>query len=104
MWIRTDSPKRIFFCKSFPVSDAEFMLTNQCENDIIEKNRYLIKYNTHTWEVDEFLSFNKGLIIAEIELENEEEAFEKPEWLGKEVSGEHKYYNSNLSKHPFTKW
>ena len=75
-----------------------------CEEGIIEKYRYLIKENNHTYEVDDFLGENKGLVVAEIELENENEQFSKPNWLGKEVTGIVKYYNSNLSKLPFSKW
>lgn len=79
-------------------------LFNLCEQGIIEKYRYLIKVNNHIYEVDYFLGQNKGLIVAEIELSNENELFEKPTWLGKEVTGEVKYYNSNLSKLPFCQW
>lgn len=79
-------------------------LLQLCEPGIIEKHRYLIKSNKHIFEVDVFLGDNKGLIIAEIELDHENEKFETPNWLGKEVTGETKYYNSTLSKTPFTKW
>ena len=79
-------------------------LFNLCEEGIIEKYRYLVKENNHTYEVDDFLGDNKGLVVAEIELENENEQFSKPNWLGKEVTGIVKYYNSNLSKLPFSKW
>ena len=79
-------------------------LFNLCEEGIIEKYRYLVKENNHIYEVDDFLGENKGLVVAEIELENENEQFSKPNWLGKEVTGTVKYYNSNLSKLPFSKW
>lgn len=79
-------------------------LFNLCEKGIIEKYRYLIKSDNHIYEVDEFLGDNKGLIIAEIELSSESESFQKPLWLGNEVTGEAKYYNSNLSKLPFKEW
>ncbi|MGB0891550.1 MAG: CYTH domain-containing protein [Flavobacteriaceae bacterium] len=79
-------------------------LFNLCEPGIIEKNRFLIKNESHTFEVDEFLEDNKGLIIAEIELSKENEKFKIPFWLGKEVTGEEKYYNSNISKLPFKNW
>ncbi len=79
-------------------------LFNLCEKGIIEKYRYLIKSDNHIYEVDEFLGDNKGLIIAEIELSSESESFQKPLWLGNEVTGEEKYYNSNLSKLPFKEW
>ena len=79
-------------------------LFNLCEEGIIEKYRYLVKENDHTFEVDEFLGENNGLIVAEIELEEENEKFSTPNWLGKEVTGIVEYYNSNLSKLPFSKW
>jgi len=83
--------------------DAESLL-QLCEKGIIDKIRYHVKVDTHVFEVDEFLDGNKGLIIAEIELNHENEAFEKPNWLGKEVTGDIKYYNSQLSKQPFKTW
>ncbi len=83
--------------------DAEDLLI-LCEETIIEKNRFLIKKENHIFEVDEFLGANKGLIIAEIELKHEDEKFIKPSWLGKEVTGHIKYYNSNLSNKPFATW
>ncbi|WP_088324673.1 CYTH domain-containing protein [Polaribacter tangerinus] len=75
-----------------------------CEPTIIEKNRYLVKKGNHTFEIDEFLGENKGLIVAEVELNKADEYFEKPVWLGKEVTGDLKYYNAVLSKNPYTKW
>lgn len=75
-----------------------------CEKNTIEKYRYLVKNKKHTFEVDVFLGDNEGLIVAEIELDSEEEEFEKPLWLGAEVTGQTKYYNSSLSKIPFKKW
>ena len=89
--------------KEITKSEAESLL-NLCEQGIIEKYRYLIKTPHHTYEVDEFLGDNEGLIVAEIELANENDAFFKPTWLAKEVTGNVLYYNSNLSKHPFKNW
>jgi Uncharacterized protein conserved in bacteria len=86
-----------------PVEDAEEMLL-LCEDAAIDKIRYLVKAGKHTFEVDEFYGENEGLLIAEIELENEEESFEKPDWLGQEVSGDIRYYNAYLSQHPFKEW
>jgi adenylate cyclase len=86
-----------------PVSDA-IQLIELCEKPIIEKTRFIIKENGLCWEIDEFEGDNKGLTIAEIELEEENQTFEIPDWLGKEVSGDIKYYNSNLIKHPFIEW
>ncbi|MBC3756838.1 CYTH domain-containing protein [Hyunsoonleella sp. SJ7] len=84
-------------------SDAENLL-KLCEPTIIEKIRYEVELGTHTYEIDEFLGDNEGLIVAEIELDSENETFEKPEWLGTEVTGQIKYYNSQLSKEPFNTW
>jgi len=89
--------------KEILLKEAEQLLL-LCEKGVIEKNRYLIKHGRHIFEVDEFLNENKGLIIAEIELSNENELFQKPSWLGKEVTGNVKYYNSNLSKNPYADW
>lgn len=89
--------------KEIDVTEAE-SLFNLCEKGSIEKYRYLVKVDRHTFEVDEFLGENKGLLIAEVELNHENEVFTKPNWLGKEVTGITKYYNSNLSKNPFTNW
>lgn len=79
-------------------------LLELCEESIIDKKRYEVKYGNHTFEVDEFYGDNDGLIIAEIELQSKDENFEKPSWLGKEVTGDMKYYNSKLSKQPFKNW
>jgi CYTH domain-containing protein len=87
-----------------PVKDAKAMLNDLCAKPLIEKNRYEIKYQGKIWEVDEFLGENTGLYVAEIELASESEAFEKPQWVGEEVSGDPKYFNSNLVKFPFSKW
>lgn len=75
-----------------------------CEPGVIDKTRYQVKAGPHTFEVDEFYGENQGLIVAEVELSSEDENFEKPGWLGEEVTGITKYYNSMLMKHPFTKW
>ncbi len=84
-----------------PVAESLLLL---CEKGIIEKIRYEVKVEQHIFEVDEFAGDNKGLIIAEIELEYEDETFTKPDWLGEEVTGQIKYYNSQLSKQPFRFW
>lgn len=83
--------------------DAEILLRH-CEQGVIDKTRYEIKVGTHIFEVDEFYGDNEGLILAEIELHSEDEPFKKPIWLGKEVTGDIRYYNSQLSKHPFKFW
>ena len=79
-------------------------LLNLCEPGIIDKTRYEIKEGKHVFEVDVFYGDNEGLVIAEIELEEKNEPFTKPFWLGKEVTGDSKYYNSQLSKHPYKTW
>jgi CYTH domain-containing protein len=79
-------------------------LLNLCEIGVIDKTRYLIKKGNHTFEVDIFEGENEGLIVAEIELSDANENFEKPNWLAKEVTGDEKYYNAYLSKKPFTTW
>ncbi len=89
--------------KQISLAEAEELL-HLCEPGIIEKTRYEIYSDNHTFEVDDFMGENEGLIIAEIELDSENEPFSKPEWLGKEVTGDVKYYNSNLSKNPFKTW
>ena len=83
--------------------DAEDLL-KICEPGVIDKTRYLVDSGLHTFEVDEFYGENKGLVVAEVELSSENESFEKPEWLGKEVTGDVKYFNSMLMKNPYTKW
>lgn len=75
-----------------------------CEQKALEKTRYKIPRGSHFYEVDEFHGENEGLVVAEIELKDENETFEIPDWLGKEVTGEIKYYNSQLSKQPFNTW
>lgn len=89
--------------KEISFSDATDLI-DLCEAFILEKIRYEIPVGKHVFEVDEFLGENKGLVVAEIELQHEDEAFEKPEWLGEEVTGMIKYYNSQLSKIPFKTW
>lgn len=89
--------------KEISVNEATHLLAI-CEPGAICKTRYLVKRNEHVFEIDVFDGDNKGLIVAEIELNHENEAFEKPEWLGKEVTGQTKYYNSQLSKNPYKNW
>ncbi len=86
-----------------PKEDA-LSLLKICEPGVIDKTRYHVKVGNHTFEVDEFYGDNEGLIVAEVELQEENEGFEKPEWLGKEVTGDVKYYNSMLMKNPYKNW
>jgi adenylate cyclase len=87
-----------------PIEDANILLEAFCEQPILEKMRYYLKYDGFTWEIDEFLGENQGLIIAEIELDSEDQPFSKPDWLGLEVTGDSRYYNSSLVRHPFKNW
>jgi adenylate cyclase len=87
-----------------PVPDAVELLERLCEQPLVEKVRHRIVYGGHTWEVDEFLGENAGLVVAEIELGSEDEAFEKPDWIGQEVTGDPRYYNSSLIRLPYSIW
>lgn len=87
-----------------PVDDANALLDTLAEGPLIEKNRYHVQHGKHTWEIDVFAGDNQGLVVAEIELGAEDEDFERPGWLGEEVSGDPRYYNVCLVKHPFKDW
>lgn len=87
-----------------PLGEATEMLETLCEKPLISKTRYHIKNENHLWEIDVFEGDNKGLIVAEIELSDKDEAFIKPDWLGAEVSDDDRYYNVCLVKHPFKDW
>ena len=89
--------------KEIPLEEAKALLL-LCEKGIIEKNRYEVQVGKHLFEVDEFFGENEGLLLAEVELQSESEFFEKPHWLGDEVTQDQRYYNSYLSQHPFTSW
>jgi adenylate cyclase len=89
--------------KEIDVKEAEILL-QICESGIIDKIRYEVEVGNHIIEVDVFDGENKGLILAEIELQSENESFEKPEWLAEEVTGDKRYYNAYLSKNPFMNW
>jgi adenylate cyclase len=94
---------RLEWEKEIPVDEARTLM-NICESGVITKIRYEIKFGNHVYEVDEFFGENEGLVIAEIELESEDETFEKPDWLGEEVTNNEKYYNSYLSNYPYKNW
>ncbi len=87
-----------------PLADAQFFLDHLCEQPILEKYRRRIPFGGMTWEVDEFLGVNAGLVVAEIELTSENQAFAKPDWIGAEVTSDARFYNVNLTKHPFSVW
>ncbi len=86
------------------VDDAKEMLELLCEKPILSKYRYKVLYKNTLWEIDRFLGENEGLILAEVELENEDQRIDLPPWIGQEVTGDAKYYNANLIGNPYQKW
>ena len=94
---------RYEFEKEITKEEAE-QLMQLCEPGLIDKTRYLVKSGKHTFEVDEFYGENEGLVMAEVELGSADEPYEKPDFIGKEVTGDHRYYNSHLRKNPFSQW
>lgn len=89
--------------KELPLAEAEELM-KLCESGVIDKTRYLIRSGVHTFEVDEFYGENEGLVVAEVELASEDEAFVKPHFIGREVTGDVRYYNSQLMKNPYRAW
>lgn len=89
---------------AIPAADAEAMLASLCELPEIDKVRYCIPFGAHVWEVDEFHGANAGLVVAEIELGAEDEAFERPNWVAEEVTHDRRYLNSNLARQPWSTW
>lgn len=115
--VRTDGDRGFLNIKSYelgvsrqefeypiPLHEAEQMLDELCEMPQIEKSRYLVKHGEHVWEIDVFTGDNDGLVVAEVELEHESEIFQKPDWLGEEVSDDTRYYNVCLVSHPYKDW
>lgn len=100
----TISATRQEFEYPIPITDAREMINDLCEEPLIDKHRYVVDYKGNTWDVDEFHGPNEGLVIAEIELESEDQSFEKPEWIGEEVTGDERYYNMNLVRNPYKDW
>jgi len=100
----TIGTQRQEFEYEIPYNEGLEILGSLCEKPYIEKTRYIVKHQLHTWEIDVFSGDNEGLIVAEIELKTIGEAFEKPEWLGNEVTSERKYYNNSLCKEPYKNW
>lgn len=94
---------RYEFEQEIPMDDARQLLT-LCDPGIIDKTRWLVKAGSHTFEVDEFAGENQGLVIAEVELNSENEAYEKPHFIGQEVTGDRRYYNSQLRRNPYSRW
>ena len=94
---------RYEFETEIPVADASDLM-RLCEPGVIDKTRYLVRSGAHIFEVDEFYGDNEGLVIAEVELSAEDEAFEKPDFIGREVTGDRRYYNSHLRRNPYRLW
>ncbi len=89
--------------KEIPAGEA-VQLMELCQDGTVDKTRFIVPFEGHIFEVDEFYGDNEGLTVAEIELDNETEPFSRPEWLGEEVTGDRRYYNSMLSRHPYSRW
>ena len=99
----TQGATRAEFEYEIPVSDAQQLLA-MCDGPVVKKIRHLCVHEGMTWEVDEFLGANAGLVVAEIELQSEDQTFAHPAWLGAEVTGDARYVNANLAVSPFTSW
>lgn len=99
-----DGIHRHEFEYDIPLDDAHDLFEHVVQGPAVEKIRHELRIGGHLWEVDEFLGANAPLIVAEIELAHADEAFERPAWLGEEVSQDQRYYNSNLATHPFSQW
>ena len=96
--------RRHEFEYAIPLPDAEFMIQHMSQGNRIVKDRHLVPYGNHTWEIDEFYGDNQGLVVAEVELAHETEPFQRPIWLGSEVSSEYRYFNMALIENPYKNW
>lgn len=100
----TVNAARLEYEYAIPFQDACEMLARLTVSPIVEKRRYTIPYEGFTWEVDEFLGASEGLIFAEIELEHRDQTFPLPSWIGREVTDDPRYYNSNIARNPYSQW
>ena len=100
----TRNMTRLEFEYDIPLDDARVLLDDLCERPLIDKHRHLETHGAHTWEVDVFHGDNEGLVIAEVELKAESDVLAPPTWIGEEVTGDPRYFNSNLLAHPFSRW
>lgn len=100
----TRGASRSEFEYNIPLTDGRQLLDELCTRPLIEKRRYRVTHDGLTWEIDEFFGDNEGLVIAEVELASEDQAFEKPAWVGDEVTGDPRYYNANLVEQPYKQW
>ena len=101
---RTVGARRPEYEYEIPLADAEQMLDTLCKRPLIEKVRFELRAGAHLWEIDVFEGDNAGLVVAEIELESEDESFERPDWIGEEVTDDPRYFNANLVESPFRTW
>ncbi|MEZ4728128.1 MAG: CYTH domain-containing protein [Caldilineaceae bacterium] len=101
---KTVGASRAEYEYEIPFQDAEEMLDTLCHRPLIEKIRYTVEHSGVTWEVDEFLGANTGLLVAEVELERVDQLFTKPAWIDQEVTDDHRYFNASLVEHPFSRW
>lgn len=101
---KTVGATRLEFEYPVPLADAQQLLAHLCQGPTIEKVRYTIRHHDHVWELDVFGGTNQGLIVAEVELASEDEALTLPDWITQEVTGDARYYNSNLLHHPYSQW
>lgn len=101
---KTVGATREEFEYDIPREEAEHLLDALCLRPLIEKVRYVLRQGAHTWEVDVFEGENAGLVVAEIELQREDEVFERPDWLGREVTDDPRYFNANLVENPYRTW
>ncbi|MEJ2622750.1 MAG: CYTH domain-containing protein [Candidatus Thiodiazotropha sp.] len=101
---RTEGISRREYEYPIPLDEAQELLDHLLSGAAIDKIRYKVRCGDHVWDLDLFHGANQGLVVAEIELSQEDEAFVMPDWAGEEVSGDARYYNANLVKHPFCEW
>ena len=100
----TNSIVRDEFEYAIPLAEAEAIIERLCRGRVVEKTRYRIPAGPVVWEVDEFHDRNEGLVVAEVELDDEDQVIEKPDWVGEEVSRDPRYLNTSLSERPYTEW
>lgn len=101
---QTNGISRLEYEYPLPLADAEELLRELCLQPVIDKKRYRIPFQGFVWEVDEFFGENAGLVVAEIELQDAEQEFARPDWVGLEVSGDRRYYNGSLARYPYSAW
>jgi CYTH domain-containing protein len=101
---RVKGSTRLEYEYEIPIQECREILERLAEKPLIEKSRYTIEHKGLIWEVDEFYGENQGLIVAEVELESEDQTIELPDWIGKEVTADSRYFNSNLMIHPYQRW